>query len=73
MYIVVFASCPREAEDRVNASRHRFDKLRDAREYAAPFYNAYILRPCSGWDNLYAFIKTRAEIKRKRYHKARRD
>lgn len=66
MYIVVFASCPGDAYDRVNASRHRFEKLRDARDYAAPYRNAYILRPCDGWDNLYTFVKTRAEIRASR-------
>jgi hypothetical protein len=63
MYIVVFASYPGEAYPRVNASRHRFEKLKDAREYAAPFVNAYIFR--REYDEPDTLLKTRAEIRRK--------
>lgn len=43
-YVVVFADTWDYAEGRVRASRHRFDSLSKARDFADEYDNAYIFR-----------------------------
>lgn len=63
IYVVTFANTRADADLRVNASRHRFDSLKEAREYAADYWNACITAVEAG--EIVGYIKTRNEFKRK--------
>lgn len=62
LYVVTFANTRSDADLRVNASRHRFDNLKGAREFAAEYSNAYITAIEAG--EIVGYIKARNEIKR---------
>jgi hypothetical protein len=64
IYVVTFANTRADADLRVNASRHKFDTLREAREFAAGHSNAYITAIEAG--EIVGYIKTRDELRRRR-------
>ena len=62
-YVVTFAHTRADADARVKASRHVFDSIKAARDYAADYWNAYI----AAVDNngITGYIKTRHDLRRK--------
>lgn len=60
-YIVVFARCPADVELRIGASRSRYKTLREARNYADRYTNAFIVRTDD--DGNYHHCKTRADLR----------
>lgn len=61
LYVVTFANTRADSDLRVNASRHRFNSLKEARNFAAEYSNAYITAIEAG--EIAGYIKTRSEIK----------
>jgi hypothetical protein len=62
-YVVTFADTRAESDLRVAASRHKFGTLREARAFAAGYWNAYITAIDGG--EIVGYCKTRAEIRKK--------
>ena len=59
-YVVTFAHTRADSDLRVNASSHVFDTLKEARDYADEYTNAFITA-VDGDD--FEYVKTRQEIR----------
>ena len=66
-YVVTFAETRGDSDLRVNASRHRFQTIKEAREYADQYYNAYITGVEAG--EIVSYIKTRQDLRLERRNK----
>ena len=62
-YVVTFAHTRADSDLHLDASRHRFDRLKDARDFADRFKNAYITA-IDGDQIIY--VKCRSDLRFKR-------
>lgn len=66
-YVVTFAHTRAEADSRVRASLHKFDTLKEAREYADEYQNAYIAVVDN--NGITGYARTRADLRIRRKNK----